>query len=98
MPDVELLMQEWPPEVEAPLKSNKIDLPSAELDVQLKHYVSIVCALLDIPVHGSKIEALHLLFSLYVEFKQSQGFRSKDDTATDAPPPVETTEIMQIAP
>jgi intraflagellar transport protein 46 len=92
MPDVELLMQEWPPEVEDLLHS--VGLPSAELDVQLKHFVSICCAVLDIPVHGSKIEALHLLFSLYVEFKQSQGFRSKDDPPPEAAP--ETTEIMQI--
>lgn len=92
MPDVELLMQEWPPEVEALLRS--VGLPSAELDVQLKHFVSIVCAVLDIPVHGSKIEALHLLFSLFVEFKESQGFRSKEDAP---PPPAADTEVMQIA-
>mmetsp|Transcript_25025 Transcript_25025/g.75430 ORF Transcript_25025/g.75430 Transcript_25025/m.75430 type:complete len:374 (-) Transcript_25025:84-1205(-) len=94
MPDVELLMQEWPPEVEALLKT--VELPSAELDVQLKHFVSIVCAVLDIPVHGSKVEALHLLFSLFVEFKQSQGFRSKEDPPPAAPP-VDETEVMQIA-
>ena len=29
-------------------------------------------ALLDIPIVKSKIEALHLLFSLYLEFKNSQ--------------------------
>eukprot|EP00035_Acanthoeca_spectabilis_P021794 m.440245 g.440245 ORF g.440245 m.440245 type:complete len:381 (+) comp18493_c0_seq1:80-1222(+) len=94
MPDVELLMQEWPPEVEELLKT--VGLPSAELDVQLKHFVSICCAVLDIPVHGSKIEALHLLFSLYVEFKQSQGFRSKEDPPPDVQP-TDTTEIMQIS-
>lgn len=77
MPDIELLMQEWPDEVEELLKS--VELPGADLDVPLSVYVSIVCALLDIPIHKSKIESLHLLFSLFVEFKNSQHFRTEED-------------------
>eukprot|EP00041_Stephanoeca_diplocostata_P010909 m.174815 g.174815 ORF g.174815 m.174815 type:complete len:366 (+) comp18335_c0_seq2:292-1389(+) len=77
MPDVELLMQEWPEGVEDVL--NSITLPGADLDIPIATYASIVCAILDIPVHRSRIEALHVLFSLFVEFKSSQGFRSKED-------------------
>lgn len=77
MPDINLLMQEWPAKVEELLKT--VELPGADLDVELKTYVSIVCAILDIPIHRSKIEALHLLFSLYVEFKNSQYFRTDEE-------------------
>eukprot|EP00040_Diaphanoeca_grandis_P023768 m.129785 g.129785 ORF g.129785 m.129785 type:complete len:382 (+) comp29427_c0_seq1:280-1425(+) len=77
MPDINILMQEWPPQVEEMLKT--VELPGADLDVELKTYVSIVCAILDIPVHRSKIEALHLLFSLFVEFKNLQYFRTDED-------------------
>lgn len=78
MPDIELLMQEWPEDVEDLLRN--IELPSADLDVPLSVYVSIVCALLDIPIHKSKIESLHVLFSLFVEFKNSQHFRTEEET------------------
>ena len=41
---------------------------------------SCVAALLDIPIHKSKIESLHVLFSLFVEFKNSQHFRTEEET------------------
>ena len=41
MPDLESLMQEWPPQVEAAL--SKVQLPSADLDVSLAQYTDIVC-------------------------------------------------------
>lgn len=74
MPDIELLMQEWPPEVEAMLK--RIELPSADMDVSLEQYVDIVMNFLDIPVHKSRIQSLHVFFTLYSEFKNSQHFRN----------------------
>lgn len=77
MPDIDKLMQEWPPEFEALL--GKAQLPSADLNVSLKEYVSIVCALVDIPIHKSRIESLHLLFTLFSEFRNSQHFKSKED-------------------
>ena len=73
MPEVEALMQTWPPEFEALLKNSK--LPSAELDCDLEQYVDMVCALLDIPVQQNRIHALHLLFTLFLEFKSSQHFK-----------------------
>jgi len=34
----------------------------------------MVCAILDIPVHENPVESLHLLFSLYLEFKHNPIF------------------------
>uniref|UniRef100_A0A8R1Z6X0 Intraflagellar transport protein 46 homolog n=1 Tax=Pristionchus pacificus TaxID=54126 RepID=A0A8R1Z6X0_PRIPA len=73
MPDVEKLMQEWPDNVERKLKD--LTLPTAELDVPLETFVDLVLNTVDIPVNKSRIESLHLLFSLYSEFKNSQHFR-----------------------
>ncbi|KAM4537486.1 intraflagellar transport protein 46 homolog [Odontesthes bonariensis] len=72
MPDIDSLMQEWPAELEEQL--GRLQLPPARLGCGLSQYVDIVCALLDIPVYGSRIQALHLLFSLYLEFRDSQHF------------------------
>lgn len=44
MPEIETLMQEWPPEFEKLL--NEVKLPSADLNVQLKLYVPIICGML----------------------------------------------------
>ena len=73
MPDVESLMQTWPRQFESLLRDMK--LPSSELDCDLEQYVDIVCALLDIPVQQNRIHALHLLFTLFLEFKSSQHFK-----------------------
>ncbi|VDO45330.1 unnamed protein product [Brugia timori] len=74
MPNVEHLMQEWPTEVENLLKNEQV-LPSAALDVSLEDYVDICLALLDIPVQKSRIQSLHVLFTLFAEFRNSQHFR-----------------------
>ncbi|XP_077401187.1 intraflagellar transport protein 46 homolog [Vanacampus margaritifer] len=72
MPDIDALMQEWPPEVEETL--GRVSLPPARLSCSLPQYCDIVCALLDVPVYCSRIQALHLLFSLFLEFRDSQHF------------------------
>lgn len=81
MPDLESLMQEWPTEMEALL--DKVQLPTGDLDVSLKEMTDIACALLDIPVNKSRVESLHLLFSLFAEFKHSQHFNATDDGDDD---------------
>uniref|UniRef100_T1J6N3 Intraflagellar transport protein 46 homolog n=1 Tax=Strigamia maritima TaxID=126957 RepID=T1J6N3_STRMM len=73
MPDIENLMQEWDPQFEELLK--EVGLPSADTDCDLSQYVDVICGLLDIPIYKSKIQALHVLFTLYSEFKNSQHFR-----------------------
>lgn len=72
MPDIETLMQEWPPEMEAFIKTMK--MPNGDLDVDLKTFVKMVCAVLDIPVYDNPIESLHVLFTLYLEFKNNPVF------------------------
>jgi intraflagellar transport protein 46 len=79
MKDIETLMDVWPHEVEVALTS--LELPGPELDVDLSTYVKIVCGLLDVPVHTlsnkrGMIESLHLVFSLYSEFKSNQHFQT----------------------
>ncbi|VDK21897.1 unnamed protein product [Taenia asiatica] len=70
MPDLTSLMSEWPEDFEKALKT--AEAPTALLGCNLKEYVGIICAIMDIPVYGNRIESLHLLFSLYMEFKNSQ--------------------------
>uniref|UniRef100_A0A8C4SIE1 Intraflagellar transport protein 46 homolog n=1 Tax=Erpetoichthys calabaricus TaxID=27687 RepID=A0A8C4SIE1_ERPCA len=74
MPDVGTLMQEWPPEVERLL--GQVGLPTAELKCSLAEYVDVVCATLDVPVYKSRVQSLHVLFTLYAEFKNSQHFKA----------------------
>ncbi|GMT32672.1 hypothetical protein PFISCL1PPCAC_23969 [Pristionchus fissidentatus] len=90
MPDVEKLMQEWPDGVERMLKD--ISLPTAELDVPLETFVDLVLNTVDIPVNKSRIESLHMLFSLYSEFKNSQHFRNIG-TAEVAKPKADRLEL-----
>ncbi|MEQ2270220.1 Intraflagellar transport protein 46 [Xenotaenia resolanae] len=72
MPDIDSLMQEWPSEVEELL--GRLQLPPARLGCGLQQYVDLICSLLDIPVYNSRVQSLHLLFSLYLEFRDSQHF------------------------
>jgi intraflagellar transport protein 46 len=73
MPDIESLIQVWPEKMEATLKD--IKFPGEELNIELGKYASLVCNMLDIPVHKldsnkSITEALHVFFTLYSDFKQ----------------------------
>jgi intraflagellar transport protein 46 len=72
MPDIEALMQAWPDHFEEVL--NSVELPGADIDIELEDYVRVVCAVLDIPVYTNIIESLHLLFALFLEFKQNAHF------------------------
>ena len=73
MPDLDQLMQEWPLDFENLLKSMG-GIPDASLQCDLRTYVDVMCALLDIPIYKSRIQSLHVLFSLFSVFKQSQHF------------------------
>lgn len=78
MPDIDSLMQEWPAELEELL--GRLQLPPARLQCGLTEYADIICSLLDIPVYSSRIQSLHLLFSLYLEFRDSQHFTRRAHT------------------
>ncbi|KAJ3014142.1 Intraflagellar transport protein 46, partial [Thoreauomyces humboldtii] len=86
MPDVETLMHEWPEDVEKAFQTGEITVPSADIDLSLPDYAQLACNMIDIPVHPrpassrppnearSHVDALHVLFTLYLEFKTSQHF------------------------
>ncbi|XP_053942758.1 intraflagellar transport protein 46 homolog isoform X2 [Cuculus canorus] len=98
MPDIETLMQEWSPEFEELL--GKVGLPTAELDCALADYVDMICAILDIPVYKSRIQPLHVLFSLYSEFKNSQHFKplaeGKKSGSLASNPPSRVAEVFSV--
>ena len=76
MPDIEQLMQVWPEEMEKLF--DQVALPSPDMDLSVKEYAKIVCTLLDIPVHPRDpkaiVQSLHVLFTLFSEFKGNQHF------------------------
>lgn len=79
MPDIEQLMQVWPAEFEEFLQQNS--LPElADLELDLPSYIRVMASILDVPVYEEITEALHVIFTLYSEFKSNQHF-SKTDTA-----------------
>lgn len=61
MPDVEDLMQEWPPEFEDLL--NTVGLPTAELDVDLAQYVDLICG-----KHLQRMSCRILVFEFWLPF------------------------------
>ncbi|XP_043599227.1 intraflagellar transport protein 46 homolog [Bombus pyrosoma] len=68
MPDIDSLLQQWPPEVED--KLNEVELNFTQLDCQLPELIDLICNLLDIPSEeGMRLEALHMLFTLYLEVR-----------------------------
>jgi len=72
MPDIDDLMQEWPEDFEEDLRTTA--LPTADLAADLTTQVDIICGLLDIPRYRSRIQSLHVLFTLYSAFTNSQHF------------------------
>lgn len=78
MPGVECLMQVWPEKIESFLK--EVPFPDENIKIGVDNYAKLVCNMLDIPIHNlnsnkSVIEALHLFFTLYSEFKENQHFQ-----------------------
>lgn len=70
MLDIDSLMQQWPPQVED--KLNELQLDLSELDCDLPQLVDIVCNFLDIPTqNNARLEALHTLFTLYLEVRNA---------------------------
>jgi intraflagellar transport protein 46 len=85
MPDLDKLMEVWPEEFEAALEN--LELPSPDLDLSLADYAKVLCSLLDIPTYENPIESLHVMFTLYMEFKNNPHFqtgqRPPDGASTD---------------
>ena len=75
--NIESLMQEWPEELETTLNVHTI--PTPELDCSLEEYMTILMAILDIPVQNNKITSLYQMFTLLNEFQNSQHFNKYDE-------------------
>ena len=82
MPDIDSLMAEWPMAVETLLSTS--GLPNADFECDVLTFVDLVCAVCDIPVYKSRIQSLHVLFTLYSAFKHSQHFGASGVTAQPA--------------
>lgn len=78
MPDFDNLMSEWSPEMDQALR--EIAFPGPEIDMHAADYSRLVCSMVDIPCHKlannkSVIESLHVLFTLFSEFRSNQHFQ-----------------------
>lgn len=77
MPDIEQLMQVWPAEFEEHLQQDPLpDL--AEIDLELPDYIKVLASILDVPVTNQITESLHVIFTLYSEFRSNQHFSKAD--------------------
>jgi intraflagellar transport protein 46 len=74
-PDIEKLMDVWPEEFEGLLEN--APLPSPDLDLSLTEYAKILCTILDIPTYDNPIESLHVLFTLFIEFRNNPHFQAR---------------------
>lgn len=77
-------MDVWPAEFEEAL--GRIPLPSPDLDLTLAEYAKVLCSIVDIPTYENPIESLHLLFTLYTEFRNNPHFQAQreQDGGSDA--------------
>lgn len=100
MPDIDNLMEVWPQEFEEALAT--VDLPGPDLEVDLQTYAKIVCAMLDIPVYSQPsaknlVESLHVLFTLYSDFKSNPHFQAAmKDQAPHSTSPVGGQNVMRF--
>lgn len=74
MPEIENLMQVWPQSFEDVLNSD-IPFPPPHIDLDMDQYVRTLCAILDIPTYQSLIDSLHVMFTLYEDFRLNQHFQ-----------------------
>ena len=51
------------------LLNKQLKLPNADLDVDLKYFIKIICSILDIPIiDNNPLHSLHVLFDLFSGF------------------------------
>lgn len=74
MPEIEGLMEVWPEAFEEALA--KIPLPPPDLDLSLAEYSKLLCSILDIPVYENPVESLHLMFTLFTDFRNNPHFQA----------------------
>merc|ERR1711964_562870 len=76
MPDIDKLMQVWPPEFEAFLAQHP--LPTSDLDAPLADYAKLLAILLDVPVQSCMTDTIHVILTLYMEFKNNPQFGGRE--------------------
>ena len=64
------MLKEWPKEVDKLLAKFPPTLPDNG-QVELETVVDLICGILDIPIYKSRIESLHLIFTLFLNSKSS---------------------------
>ena len=74
MPEIDVLLQAWPQEFEDVISSD-VQFPPPQIDLDIEQYVRLLCSLLDIPIYNNVIESLHVMFTLYLEFRSNQHFQ-----------------------
>lgn len=94
MPDLEKLLEVWPPEFEAVL--DKLSLPSPDLDLTIAEYARLLCSILDIPTYDNPIESLHQLFSLYIAFRDNPHFQARHGKDNNGEKEYGDADVMQI--
>ena len=63
-----------------------IPFPGPEIDMHVSDYARLVASMVDIPVHKMQnnkpvVESLHVLFTLFSEFRQNQHFQQQNANA-----------------
>lgn len=96
MPDIEQLMQVWMSEFEEYLQLNPLP-DMVELDLDLKDYIKVIAAILDVPVYQQITETLHVIFTLYSEFKTNQHFAKTDNMGTLGQDPYNFSNVGSFA-
>lgn len=61
-----------------------VPLPSPDLEMSLPEYCKALTAILDIPTYENPVEPLHLMFSLYMDFRNNPHFQSRGAEAEAA--------------
>jgi intraflagellar transport protein 46 len=66
----------------------EIDFPDEGINMKIQDYSKLVCSMLDVPIHklnsnNSVIEALHVVFTLYSEFKDNPHFHRGNSNKID---------------
>jgi len=75
VPDMDTLLDVWPPEFEQALET--LQLPSPDLDLSLAEYAKVLCSILDIPTYDNPVESLHLMFNLFMDFRNNPHFQAR---------------------
>ncbi|CAD2218124.1 hypothetical protein AGDE_12250 [Angomonas deanei] len=74
MPEIETLLQIWPQEFEDMLNSD-VQFPPPNIDLDIEQYIRTLCAVIDIPTYNSLIDSLHVMFTVFEDFRTNQHFQ-----------------------